>query len=123
MSYVPPHQTDGSLNELFSRLITFTGYKDNLLRADTQQGFLVWFDKLQKIDRRTLFIFIRQNLTSFPLAWLRPVNDFFWQIGEPIVPYELINLDKEKLTEEDLKGVKGFRDFKGLLNQDNKGDD
>ena len=60
MSYRKPN-TGNSMNDYFSGLVDFYMLAPNLLKAKDSQTFLIWFDKLNKIDRRSLFLFLREH--------------------------------------------------------------
>ena len=60
MSYRRPN-TGNSMNDYFSALNDFVMLSHHLLEAETEQGFMVWLDKLNLIDRRSLLLFLRQH--------------------------------------------------------------
>ena len=60
MSYKAP-ATGDSLNDLFTQWTDFLCVSPNLLNADTKQNFEIWLEKLELIDRRLLFLFLKNN--------------------------------------------------------------
>lgn len=76
MSYKKKSKTDG-LNELFSRLADFNNVSVNLLNANTEEEFEVWFEKLEKIDKRTLYLFLCKNKDKIKEEYLDTVRDRF----------------------------------------------
>lgn len=60
MSYQAPESSD-SLSEFFSRLTDFYTVLPNLRKAETKDDFLTWYDKLERIDRRSLYIFLHTH--------------------------------------------------------------
>ncbi len=64
MSYKKPN-TGNSMNDYFTALTDFTILSKNLLSAKDFHGFIVWFDKLEKIDKRALYMFIKKHKDEF----------------------------------------------------------
>ena len=60
MSYRPP-DTGDSLNDYFSSLTDFIQLSPNLIKASSEREFEMWLEKLEKIDRRALLLYIRKN--------------------------------------------------------------
>jgi hypothetical protein len=60
MSYRKPN-TGNRMNDYFSALVDFYMLAPNLLKAKNKQAFLIWFDKLNLIDRRSLFLYLREH--------------------------------------------------------------
>ena len=77
MSYKAPVSTGDSLNDYFSRLSDFTNIAPRLLHADTKEGFEVWFEKLELIDKRSLYFFIKEHKDEIPKEYLKMVQDRF----------------------------------------------
>lgn len=64
MSYKNLNTSDDNLNRLFTSASDFQNMSQNLLRAETFEAFQVWYEKLEKVDRRMLFFFLRKNYSS-----------------------------------------------------------
>lgn len=60
MSFVKA-DTGDSLNDFFTDMADFMNISGNLLKADTLQVFIVWFEKLELINKRSLFLFLKQH--------------------------------------------------------------
>lgn len=60
MSYIKP-STGNSMNDFFTSLNDFTMLAPRLLRANNSQSFQIWLDKLEAIDRRALFLYLRRH--------------------------------------------------------------
>ena len=60
MSYRKPN-TGNRMNDYLSALVGFYVLAPNLLKAKNKQAFLIWFDKLNLIDRRSLFLYLREH--------------------------------------------------------------
>lgn len=65
MSYRRPN-TGNSLNDYFSALSDFNMLSDHLLSAKTEEAFEIWLEKLELIDKRSLFLFIRKHKNEIP---------------------------------------------------------
>ena len=65
------------LNEYFSRLVDFNQLAPNLLSAQTDTEFELWFEKLEQIDKRYLYIYIKENYKKIPLKRLTLIKDRF----------------------------------------------
>lgn len=76
MSYRAEKKED-CLNEYFSRLSDFYSISNNLLRASTEEEFEVWFEKMELIDKRSLYLFIRENYENIPLNHLALIRKRF----------------------------------------------
>ena len=79
MSYTQPN-TGNSMNDLFTSLASFVQLSPNLLKAKTSQEFAVWLDKLDKIDRRSLLLFIDKHQDEIPTEYLSQVEIRFGEI-------------------------------------------
>ena len=60
MSYHHTPKSD-SLNDYFSRLTDFTVIAPNLLNAETEFEFEIWLEKLEQIDRRSLYFYLKTH--------------------------------------------------------------
>ena len=60
MSYAAEKKED-SLNEWFSRNADFMNIVPRLVKAKDETEFALWFDKLRKIDPRTLYFWVKEN--------------------------------------------------------------
>ena len=65
MSYRRPN-TGNPMNDYFSALIDFTMLADHLLTAKTEESFEIWLEKLELIDKRALFLFVRKHKAEIP---------------------------------------------------------
>ena len=65
MSYKNLNTSDDSLNQLFSNMANFHNMSQNLIKAESFEAFQVWFEKLELVDRRTLYLFMRKNHALF----------------------------------------------------------
>ena len=54
------HKLD-SLNQYFSKLTEFVSMAPHLLHAKSDQEFEVWMEKMEKTDRRALFLFAKKH--------------------------------------------------------------
>ena len=70
MSYTKPNTGDMVQDEIIT-LIDFTALAENLLKADTTHAFLIWFDKLNAINRRALKRYIQLHKSDIPQDYLR----------------------------------------------------
>ena len=76
MSYFVEKRED-FLNEYFSRLADFYKILPNLENAKTKSAFLIWFEKLALIDRRSLYLYLKKNYSKFPPSYLKQVKSYF----------------------------------------------
>lgn len=76
MSYKAPERTE-YLSEFFSRLVDFNLISGNLLSAKTDEEFELWFEKLELIDKRYLYLFIKKNHKKIPIRRLKLIRDRF----------------------------------------------
>lgn len=58
--------TGNSMNDYFSALSDFVRLAPHLLEAGTEQEFVVWFEKLELIDRRSLLLYLRKHKDEIP---------------------------------------------------------
>lgn len=65
MSYTPT-DTGDSINNLFHSLVDFALLAPHLLQAKNLQSFIVWFEKLELINRRSLLIYLREHKNEIP---------------------------------------------------------
>ncbi len=79
MSYKKPTSTGDLVNDMFKTLTDFNMLKNNLLNAKTMMQFEVWFEKLELINKRALFFFIRQNKEQIPEEFLERAQRSFKQ--------------------------------------------
>ena len=77
MSYRPQNKTNDTLNNWFSNIADFMNITPNLLRASSKESFEVWFEKLEKIDKRSLFLFLKKHKDEIPKEYLDSVRDRF----------------------------------------------
>ena len=54
-------QTHDMLNDYFSNLADFMSISKNILQAENKVDFLNWITKAEKIDKRTLFLFLKKH--------------------------------------------------------------
>lgn len=76
MSYVVEKKEE-YLNECFSRWADFARLSDHLLNAETDFEFELWFEKLEAIDKRYLYLFIKDNYKKIPLKRLKLIRGRF----------------------------------------------
>ncbi len=60
MSYRKPN-TGNSMNDYISSLTDFVMLAPHLIQADNAESFQIWLEKLEKIDRRALFLYLRKH--------------------------------------------------------------
>ena len=53
--------TGNSMNDYFTSLTDFVMLAPHLLQANNPESFEIWLEKLEKIDRRALFLYLRQH--------------------------------------------------------------
>ena len=75
MSYKSHTNAKDPLNNWFSNLADFVNISPNLLNASSIQSFEVWFEKLEQIDRRSLYLFIKEHKDEIPKEYLDSVRD------------------------------------------------
>ncbi len=66
-----------SINDLFSRLSDFTNIAPNLLKASSKESFEVWFEKLELIDKRSLYFYLKEHKDEVPKEYLDMVKGRF----------------------------------------------
>ena len=54
-------QNKAPLNEFMSRMISFENMAPNLLGNQAFDGFLAWFERLERYDKRSLYLFLCEN--------------------------------------------------------------
>lgn len=82
MSYNPDPKTD-SLNEMFSRWNDFVTLSPNLLNAKDEITFEIWLEKLELIDSRFLFLFLREHYDEIKPECMRLAQRRFDQDIKP----------------------------------------
>ena len=70
MSYSKPNTGDAIQDEIIT-LIDFTMLAENLIKADSTHTFLIWFDKLNAINRRALKRYIRLHRSEIPQEYFK----------------------------------------------------
>lgn len=78
MSYRQP-DTGNPLNNYFHNLSNFYQLAPHLLSAKSEQEFLVWLEKLEKIDRRSLFLYLKKNKDQINEKYLSIAQHRFWE--------------------------------------------
>ncbi|MCR5670147.1 MAG: hypothetical protein K6G10_04010 [Butyrivibrio sp.] len=77
MSYKPQPPTGDSINDMFSRLADFVNIAPNLLKASSKNSFEVWFEKLELIDKRSLYYYLKEHKNEIPREYLDMVRERF----------------------------------------------
>lgn len=67
------HDTGDLTNNYITRLSDFIQLAPNLLNSKTSEEFEIWYEKLDMIDRRSLFLYIRKNIKKIPNGFLNIV--------------------------------------------------
>lgn len=49
------------VNDFMSRMISFENMAPNLLGNQTFDAFLAWFERLERYDKRSLYLFLCEN--------------------------------------------------------------
>lgn len=76
MSYF--HQKTGdSLLDYFERLADFYRISHHLLTCNNEDEFEVWFEQAELIDKRALYLFIKDNHSKIPESYLLKIKDRF----------------------------------------------
>lgn len=70
MSYTKP-DTGDSMNDYFTALADFVMLAPNLLKAKDKHAFLIWLDKLEQIDRRSLLLYLRKHKDEIPPEFMK----------------------------------------------------
>lgn len=78
MSYPRP-DTGNSMNDYFSALGDFVMLAPHLLRAETEQNFIIWLEKLELIDRRSLLLYLRKHREEIRPEFLKLARRKFVQ--------------------------------------------
>lgn len=76
MSYHALERSD-STSSYFSRLTDFYSVLPNLKAADTKENFLIWYDQLERIDRRSLYIYLHNHKDELNSEYVDLVRDRF----------------------------------------------
>ena len=76
MSYTKPDTGDMVQDEIIT-LIDFTMLAQNLIKAQDQRAFLIWFDKLNAINRRALRRYLRNHKNEIPSAHFKIAKSRF----------------------------------------------
>lgn len=77
MSYNFQNESDDSLNQLFTKMADFNSLSQNLIRAKDINSFVVWFDKLYQIDKRTLYFFLCKHYDEFDFLFIDYAQRFY----------------------------------------------
>ena len=72
-----------SLNELFSGWDKFLSLSPNMLNAKDETDFKMWLDKLELIDSRFLFFFLREHYDEIKPEYMRLAQRRFEQDLKP----------------------------------------
>ena len=78
MSYVR-QKTNDPLNNYLHNLTNFYQLAPHLLTAETETEFEVWFNKLELIDRRSLYLYVKENKDKIKEEYFPIVQDRFWE--------------------------------------------
>lgn len=70
MSYQKP-DTGNTMNDYFSSLTNFVMLAPHLIEARNADAFQIWLEKLEKIDRRALFLYLREHKGEIPPEHIR----------------------------------------------------
>lgn len=70
MSYQKPQYED-PLRNYFRNLTNFYQLAPHLLNAKTEEDFEIWLEKLEAIDRRSLFLYLRENKDKIDKKFLK----------------------------------------------------
>ncbi len=70
MSYPKP-DTGNFMNDYFTSLADFVMLAPHLIEAGTPESFQIWLEKLEKIDRRALFLYLRKYKEEIPPEHIR----------------------------------------------------
>lgn len=73
MSYQRKTCEDG-VNEWFSAMADFVNIAPNLLKARSTEEFEVWFEKLQQIDPRSIYYYIKEHKSEIPEEYINYVK-------------------------------------------------
>ena len=65
------------LNEYFSRLADFYRLAPRLLQSSSDEEFELWFEKLEQIDKRSLYLYIKKFYQRIPIRRLKLIKDRF----------------------------------------------
>ena len=60
MSYVKPN-TGNAVNDWFTNIVNFTNIAPRLLEIKNKPSFSIWLDKLEAIDKRSLYLYLRAH--------------------------------------------------------------
>ena len=78
MSYRKP-DTGNSINDLFSSMTDFVMLSPNLLNAGGRREFEIWLEKLEAIDRRSLYFFLKKHKGEIPKEHMELAERRFWE--------------------------------------------
>lgn len=70
MSY-QPKKTGDTLNDYFSALTEFVSLSPKLLSAKTPDSFEIWLEKLELIDKRALYLFLKKHKNNIPVSHMK----------------------------------------------------
>lgn len=74
MSYTRIKSDDG-VSDFFSNISNFMNILPNMLQASDPDVFFVWFEKLDEIDRRSLYRYILTHNIRVPKAYKSYILD------------------------------------------------
>lgn len=67
------------MNDYFTSLDDFVMLSDHLLKAETEESFEIWLEKLELIDKRALLLFARKHKAEIPERHLAILQSRFTQ--------------------------------------------
>ncbi len=78
MSYKRQYKND-ILNTYLHDLTNFYQLAPHLLSAVTLEEFEVWLEKLEQIDRRSLFLYVKEHKDEIKEEFFPLIQDRFWE--------------------------------------------
>lgn len=76
MSYTRPN-TGNSMNDYFSSLMDFNMLAPHIIQAKNSDSFRIWLDKLERIDRRALLLYLRKHKGDIPKTHIEIAQRLF----------------------------------------------
>jgi hypothetical protein len=70
MSY-RKQNTGNAMNDYLSSLTNFVVLAPHLIEAKNTNSFQIWLEKLEKIDRRALLLYLRKNKNNIPAEHIK----------------------------------------------------
>ena len=70
MSYRKPN-TGNAMNDYLTSLTNFVVLAPHLIEAKNTNSFQIWLEKLEKIDRRALLLYLRKNKNNIPAEHIK----------------------------------------------------